>query len=216
MRCCAAHKMVLAVKDCNGIMSTTSSLRSSSSKWCSTLVWSLIIFAYEHYCQHKVRRIMVANYRVKLKTIRWKDVTYKQDAPYLMETFDLTNTFIDWILERIKSTHIAYIFMVEYYYELKNFWLWYKYDKMKRFHFFHSKEGFKEYSFGYKFHCQIRDLLLFNLFIQIHTHSISMRMWAREQACERIDILWGTQTLKDGVALTKSKNHILTFLKMNT
>ena len=28
-----------------------------------------------------------------------------------------------------------------------------------------------------------------------------MRMWAREQACERIDILWGTQTLKDGVAL---------------
>ena len=28
---------------------------------------------------------MVANYRVKLKTIRWKDVTYKQDALYLME-----------------------------------------------------------------------------------------------------------------------------------
>ena len=85
-KCVALMSKVLAVKDCNGIMSTTSSLRSSSSKWCSTLVWRLIIFAYEHYCQHKVRRIMVANYRVKLKTIRWKDVTYKQDASYLMRS----------------------------------------------------------------------------------------------------------------------------------
>ena len=86
-----AHKVVLAVKDCNGIISTTSFLLHSSCKWCSTLVWSLIIFAYEHYCQHKVRRIMVANYRVKLKTIRWEDVTYKQDAQYVMEK-------IKWLL----------------------------------------------------------------------------------------------------------------------
>ena len=84
------QKIVLAVKDCNGIISTTSFLLHSSCKWCSTLVWSLIIFAYEHYCQHKVRRIMVANYRVKLKTIRWKDVTYKQDAQYVMENFRFT------------------------------------------------------------------------------------------------------------------------------
>ena len=67
----------------------------SSSKWCSTLVWRLIIFAYEHYCQHKVRRIMVANYRVKLKTIRWKDVTYKQDAQYAMENVLLCLLSID-------------------------------------------------------------------------------------------------------------------------
>ena len=64
-------------------------LHHSVPKWCNKQQWyshESLSYAYEHYCQHKVRRIMVANYRVKLKTIRWKDVTYKQDASYLMRS----------------------------------------------------------------------------------------------------------------------------------
>ena len=71
-KCVALMSKVLAVKDCNGIISTTSS-SFGSEKWCNKQQWyshESLSYAYEHYCQHKVRRIMVANYRVKLKTIR--------------------------------------------------------------------------------------------------------------------------------------------------